>query len=187
MSARERILDAAAQIMRERGIVKATTKEIARAAGCSEALLYKNFTGKHELFEAVLRERLPRTLDGVEPGSADVVENLERATTGLIGFYREGFPIAAALFGDRDVLSSWREQTEARGGGPDAPQRGLELYLREEQNIGRVPRELDPGAIASLLTGAALHEAFQASFADREIDDAAALAKRWVAAFTLTS
>lgn len=187
MSARERILDAAAQIMRERGIVKATTKEIARAAGCSEALLYKNFSGKHELFEAVLRERLPRTLDGVEPGSGEVISNLERATSGLIAFYREGFPIAAALFGDRDMLSSWREQAEARGGGPDAPQRGLERYLREEQSLGRLPPTVDPGAIASLLTGATLHEAFLASFADREIGDADALARRWVAAFALTS
>lgn len=179
------MLDAAAQIMRERGIVKATTKEIARAAGCSEALLYKNFSGKHELFEAVLRERLPRTLDGVAPGSGEVVENLERVTSGLIGFYREGFPIAAALFGDRDVLSSWREQSAARGGGPDAPQRGLEQYLREEQTIGRLERTIDAGAVATLLTGAALHEAFQASFADREINDAETLARRWVAAFAL--
>lgn len=181
------MLDAAAQIMRERGIVKATTREIARAAGCSEALLYKNFSGKHELFEAVLRERLPRTLEGVAPGSGEVIANLERATSGLIGFYREGFPIAAALFGDRDVLSAWRDQAEARGGGPSAPQRGLELYLREEQRIGRVSPTVDPGTVAALLTGAALHEAFLASFAGREIDDAEALARRWVAAFVLTA
>lgn len=186
MSARERMLDAAAQIMRERGIVKATTKEIARAAGCSEALLYKNFSGKHELFEAVLRERLPRTLEGVEPGTGDVIANIERATSGLIGFYREGFPIAAALFGDRDVLSSWREQTEARGGGPAAPVSGLEAYLREERTLGRLPSAVDPESVASLLTGAALHEAFQASFAGREIDDADALAHRWVAALPLS-
>lgn len=186
MPARERMLDAAAQIMRERGIVKATTKEIARTAGCSEALLYKNFSGKHELFEAVLRERLPRTLEGVQPGSGEVIANVERATIGLIGFYREGFPIAAALFGDRDMLGSWRDQAEARGGGPEAPQRELEQYLREEQSLGRLPPAVDPGAIASLLTGAALHEAFLASFADREIDDADALARRWVATFALT-
>jgi len=179
------MLDAAAQIMRERGIVKATTKEIARAAGCSEALLYKNFSGKHELFEAVLRERLPRTLERVEPGTGDVVTNIEHATSGLIGFYREGFPIAAALFGDRDMLSSWRDQSAARGGGPSAPQRGLEQYLRDEQSLGRLPSRVDPEATASLLTGAALHEAFQASFEGREIDDASALAHRWVAALPL--
>ncbi|MFF7247244.1 helix-turn-helix domain-containing protein [Embleya sp. NPDC008237] len=45
--------------MRTLGLARTTTKEIARAAGCSEAALYKHFTGKEELFVAVLQERLP--------------------------------------------------------------------------------------------------------------------------------
>ena len=67
------------------------------------------------------------------------------------------------------------------------PGRELEQYLRGEQSLGRVPGTVDPDAIASLLTGAALHEAFQASFADREIHDADELARRWVAAFALSA
>lgn len=180
MAARERILDAAARIMREQGIVKATTKEIARAAGCSEGLLYKNFAGKHELFVAVLEERLPRPFAGIAPGDGDVVENLERATTGLIEFFAEGFPIAAALFGDRELLATWRTQSDARGGGPDVPQRLLIEYLRAEQADGRIRADADPEAISALLVGAALHEAFLASFAGRRIGDPTSLARRWV-------
>lgn len=180
MSARERILDAAAQLMREHGIVKATTKEIARAAGCSEGLLYKNFAGKHELFVAVLQERLPRPFAGILPGTGDVLENLERATAGLIEFFAEGFPIAAALFGDRELLMTWRAQSDARGGGPDAPQRLLTDYIRTEQADGRIRSDADPEAISALLAGAALHEAFLASFAARRIDDPTSLARRWV-------
>ncbi|MET7301536.1 helix-turn-helix domain-containing protein [Embleya sp. NPDC005575] len=56
---RQRILDAAEHLMRTLGLARTTTKEIARAAGCSEAALYKHFTGKEELFVAVLQERLP--------------------------------------------------------------------------------------------------------------------------------
>ena len=56
---RDRILDAAAHVMRTRGFARTTTKEIARAAGYSEATLYKHFQDKTDLFLAVLKERLP--------------------------------------------------------------------------------------------------------------------------------
>ncbi|MFF5422601.1 TetR/AcrR family transcriptional regulator, partial [Streptomyces misionensis] len=58
--ARVRIVDAAHQLMLTIGLARATTKEIARAAGCSEAALYKHFASKEELFVTVLKERLPR-------------------------------------------------------------------------------------------------------------------------------
>lgn len=58
--ARVRILDAAHALMLSVGLAKATTKEIAKAAGCSEAALYKYFASKEELFISVLAERLPR-------------------------------------------------------------------------------------------------------------------------------
>ena len=56
---RDRILDAAAHVMRTRGFARTTTREIARAAGYSEATLYKHFQDKTDLFLAVLKERLP--------------------------------------------------------------------------------------------------------------------------------
>jgi AcrR family transcriptional regulator len=44
--ARVRILDAAHELMLTLGLARTTTKEIARAAGCSEAALYKHFASK---------------------------------------------------------------------------------------------------------------------------------------------
>ena len=38
--------------MRGKGLVRATTKEIARAAGLSEGTLYNHFANKEELFPA---------------------------------------------------------------------------------------------------------------------------------------
>ena len=57
MSTRERILTAAAEVMRTKGLARSTTKEIARASGFSEATLYKHFANQEELFLAVLGER----------------------------------------------------------------------------------------------------------------------------------
>jgi len=51
---REAILDAAKPVFGARGYHAATTREIAAAAGVSEALLYQHFPGKRQLFEAVI-------------------------------------------------------------------------------------------------------------------------------------
>ena len=81
--ARVRILDAAHDLLLTVGLARATTKEIAKAAGCSEAALYKYFASKEELFVRVLGERLPRlapllsTLTA-EPGTGTLEENLTR-------------------------------------------------------------------------------------------------------------
>lgn len=171
--------------MRERGIVRATTKEIAREAGCSEALLYKNFADKHELFVATLTERLPRLATAGASVEDDVVEQLVTATTRMVEFYQEGFPIAASLFGDRDVLIAWRQQSAARGGGPDAPRGGLERQLQAAKERGRIGDHVDTAAVASLLTGAALHEAFLATFAGERVKDPATVARHWVNALDL--
>src|ERR1700738_3473180 len=54
---RTRILEAAEQVVRERGLARATTKEIARAASLSEAALYKHYQGKSELVLAMVTSR----------------------------------------------------------------------------------------------------------------------------------
>src|SRR5438874_13652237 len=51
---REAILVAAKPVFGARGYHEATTRDIAAAAGVSEALLYQHFPGKRQLFEAVI-------------------------------------------------------------------------------------------------------------------------------------
>ena len=56
-------MEAAERVMRERGLARSTTKEIAREAGFSEGALYKHFESKEDLFVHVLAERLPPFVD----------------------------------------------------------------------------------------------------------------------------
>src|SRR3954447_16721785 len=104
--ARVRILDAAHELMLTIGLARATTKEIAKAAGCSEAALYKHFASKEELFVAVLKERLPE-VGGVlkrlmtDPGEGErgqgeraVERNLAEIAREAALFYEQSFPIA---------------------------------------------------------------------------------------------
>ena len=95
--ARVRILDAAHELMLTIGLARATTKEIAKAAGCSEAALYKYFASKEELFVTVLKERLPRLsplLAGLtaDPGERTVEENLTEIAREAALFYAAELP-----------------------------------------------------------------------------------------------
>lgn len=172
--------------MRRDGLVHATTKEIARVAGCSEALLYKHFPDKRDIFLRVLTERAPRLALATDlPGTDTVVANLERLVKDLLEFYEQGFPIAASIFSNAELLTAHREAMTARGAGPHGPSRVLARYLDQEVLLARL-HPLDTDAVARLLTGAALHEAFLASYAGEVPGDSRELAHRLVAALTLT-
>ena len=165
MSARETILDAAAQVMREKGLARATTKEIARTAGYSEALLYKHFADKQEIYLAVLHERAGGLTDARElVGTAAVRENLVALVQRLMAFYVQSFPMSASIFSDRELLTNWRASMEAKGGGPQWPIRALQGYLEGELSRGRIRPGTDVASIAALLCGAAFQAAFLACF-----------------------
>jgi AcrR family transcriptional regulator len=169
VTARDRFLDGAAQVLRSRGLAAATTKEIASAAGLSEAMLYKVFRDKVDLFLAVLTERLPRVAV-VRDGFADQVghgaldTNLERLAAELLAFYLETFPIAASVFSDPRLLSHLRDALHDGGRGPQVNVEAVTAYLAAEQEAGRVAETAQPAAAAELLVGACLHRAFLTRF-----------------------
>ncbi|MFD2793768.1 TetR/AcrR family transcriptional regulator [Promicromonospora vindobonensis] len=182
MSTRERILDAAALVMREQGVAHATTKEIARAAGCSEALLYRHFDDKQGLFMAVLQERLPGfALPDSAVGTGTVEANLARLVAGLLDFYVDSFPISASIFSSSTLLARHREAIAAHGAGPQIPQLRVQAYLEAERGAGRVRADADLEAVSRLLVGAALHQAFLAVFWDDGSAGEPGLGRRLVA------
>jgi len=184
-STRDRILDAAATVMRRDGLVRATTKVIAREAECSEALLYKYFPDKLDIFVSVLTERSPRLDVGVDlDGTATVRENVVVLVEGLLGFYAANFPLAASIFGSPELLAAHRDAMRQRQAGPQGPSSAIAHYLEAEATRGRI-NDVDTDAIARLLTGAALHEAFLATYQGDSIADPHALAQRLVDSLTL--
>lgn len=165
--ARARLIDAAHQLMQTKGLARTTTKEIAKAAGCSEAALYKHFLSKEELFVVVLKERLPK-VDGIlrklitEPGAGErsVEQNLTEIARQAALFYEQSFPIAASLYAEPRLKERHDAAMRELGTGPHLPIRGVDTYLRAEQTAGRVPADADTYAAASLLMGACAQRAF---------------------------
>ncbi|WP_328873236.1 TetR/AcrR family transcriptional regulator [Streptomyces sp. NBC_00287] len=163
--ARVRILDAAHELMLTVGLARATTKEIAKAAGCSEAALYKYFDSKEELFVRVLTERLPRLTPllsslTAEPGAGTLQDNLTRIAREAALFYEQSFPIAASLHAEAQLKRRHDDALRKIGAGPHLPIEALDAYLRAEQTTGRVRAGADTFAAASLLLGACAHRAF---------------------------
>src|SRR6266700_1774883 len=138
-SMRERIVAAAIQVIRERGVTHATTREIARAA---------------------MRE----AADSV--GSGTVEGNLERLAATAIRFYGELLPMTGSALADHDVSAWLRRRMPERDGGPIQGHAALIAYLEAEREAGRLGRDADPPFIAAALLGACLQYAFLSLLAE---------------------
>ncbi|HLS79357.1 MAG TPA: TetR/AcrR family transcriptional regulator [Nocardia sp.] len=168
---RDRILDAAESVLRTAGVAHATTKEIARAAGFSEATLYKHFPDKTAIFVAVLKERLPPVLDISPDGTAatdgGVEENLTRLARSALDFYLHSFPISVSVFSSRAFLAEHAAALRALDSGPHRPLAGVAAYLARERDEGRLRPDADVDAAAALLLGACFQRVFLLQFDER--------------------
>jgi len=182
VSTRDRMVDAAAEVMRARGLAHATTKEIARAAGFSEAALYKHFRDKTELFLAVLAERTPGALTkllaglGERAGTDTVLRHLTDIARAAIEFYGHSFPMAASLFAEPVLFAAHRAALRERNAGPQHVNDAVADYLAAEQLLGRVRPDADVRAATALLIGACFQRAFLDHFTEPPADPVAVAA-----------
>jgi AcrR family transcriptional regulator len=155
---RRRIVEAADQVIRDKGLAGATTREIARAAGCAEGSIYVHFADKTDLVIAVITEREPHFATMLElpgkAGEASVEDNLAAWLEELVELFRDNLPIFLAVLGDRAVLARFTERLQERGTGPFAVAGAAAAYLTAEQELGRVRTSAEPGIVAALLVAA---------------------------------
>jgi AcrR family transcriptional regulator len=52
---KQRLLDAAERVIRTKGLAAASTREIAREAGCADGTLYNHFSDRADLFAIINR------------------------------------------------------------------------------------------------------------------------------------
>lgn len=112
--AADRILDAAEKLFTERDAAGVGMNDVAKAAGCSRATLYRYFDSRDALFAAYVKreaERLYRQLTERIGGLADPEERLIEGTVTALRSVREN-----------PALSSWFAAT-ARPIGGDVAQR----------------------------------------------------------------
>ncbi len=171
MSLREQIVSAAEQVIRELGLARCTTKEIAETAKCSEGTIYRHFRSKEDLFLVVLAERLPgllpvlRALPESAGSEAEVRGILQQVAEEALAFYRESMPMLLSVFAEPKLLERHRLWMQSNNAGPHRAAELLADYLRTAQRAGYVSRDADPVAAAQLLLGACYLAAYSGIFA----------------------
>ena len=140
---REAILDAALQLLRERGIARVTSREVAALAGVSEASVFYHYKDRVGLLQAVFEEGLQPlqalSSEGGLPG-IDLHDALIRFASTLDAFLEQALPVMAAAQSDtvlRDAMAAYMTEQDL---GPHRGVAALGDYLAAEQAAGRVRR-----------------------------------------------
>lgn len=173
MDLKNKIADAAEQVLLRNGLAKTTTKEIARAAGCSEGSLYNHFSSKEDLFVHVIRGQLKHlmsTLSSLQTmaGKETVRGNLEQVALAALEDFHSSMSLIGSIFSEPGLLLRQREGFQLRNEGPHRANEAVEAYLNQEKQLGRIGGGTDSRAIADLLLGSCFQHAFQINFLGKE-------------------
>ena len=154
---REKILLAAAELLKQKGVTGLTTRGIAQKAGVTEASVFNNFRDKAGLLQALLKEQIPEfTLFSealAEPAEPDLAAWLGRVFVAAHNYFRIVLPLAGPQ------LSSGRPARAAQSRESYMGHSALKIRLLELQELGLIECAVDASAIALLLMGAAMHSA----------------------------
>ena len=154
---REAILAAALRVIRERGIARLTSREVASLAGVSEASVFYHYKDRFGLLQAVFEEGLRPLRElaegGISPGD-DPREVLTLYGHTLETFLDQALPVIAAAQSDTELRDSMTAYMGAHSLGPHRGVSAIGDYFAGEQAAGRVRAGVDPNAVAMMFIGA---------------------------------
>lgn len=152
---RQQLIDAALRQFAEKGYDGASIRDIARAAGVTEALVYHYFRNKEHLFEEVIKARsfapiLRRVLD--EAGDAHPAEVLHKVLQEFLDMMRHNASMARMF-----IIEFMRNPVCARyfRAMVEDNTANLTRYIQEQQHRGVFRADADAEAVAGMLLGMA--------------------------------
>ena len=164
---RTQILMGAAQVFAEKGYHKATTKQIAKAAGVSEGTIYNYFGNKRELLLAMVEVLAAQSLKDVM-----LDHQLDNPREFLLAIMRDRYALAtlrghiiAPLFAEIFTDAELRDEVYSRIARPIAVY--VERYLQSHIDAGRM-RPIDPAVATRAFLGAMV---FNSAMKLANIDD----------------
>ncbi len=157
LRARQAVLDAAAQLLDQRGFSGFTVDEVARRSGVSKATIYKHWTGGYHLAVEAYGDTVTDAVPVISTG--DAVADLASQIIRLAGFYasRRGQVIAELLAAGTahpagaDLL---REQFFARRRADTV------TLIKRGQADGQLRADIDPELAIDLLFGSVVFRLF---------------------------
>ncbi|HEX4897068.1 MAG TPA: TetR/AcrR family transcriptional regulator [Candidatus Limnocylindrales bacterium] len=144
---RARIVAAALEIYRERGLAGASNLAIARAADVAPATVRNHFAGPDALaravFEALLAE-LQVPTHAIFDGLGSLRDRVERLARELAAFYERSEPWWRAYEREPDLISAW-------SGGVDRYYADIEALMRAA--LGELARDEEAVAVVASIIG----------------------------------
>ena len=151
------ILTAAEQIAVEHGVAAVTTKEVARVADCSQGSIYNHFRDRSDLLAQVVANRMlsiARDIEGDPLDAARREDRIRQMVRTVAGAYEQLIALSTSLVADAEVRLRFTSVLEERGASPECIGDAVTALLVSAQHDGLIRRDVDAGAVASLLTGA---------------------------------
>jgi AcrR family transcriptional regulator len=161
---RTKILDAASRLLREKGISGMSTREIARAAGLSDAAIYSHFKSRDELLSALVPVSLGDYKGNAEAflkrvGQGTVKGNLKFAMKLACDYFRDVSPKIALVLAEPELFNEPGGRQIPKGHKAET---FMADYIRAEQRMGRINEDVDAATIAAIVVATAFYEGFTA-------------------------
>ncbi|MEV6660547.1 TetR/AcrR family transcriptional regulator [Nocardia fluminea] len=108
--AAERIIDAAAELFAQHGVAAVGMADIAKAAGCSRATLYRYFDNRHTVRLAFVHRETRRIVAELDERFRDIADPGERIVAAMLGAVEEvrANPLLIAWFRPADSGTAGR-------------------------------------------------------------------------------
>ncbi|MEU7815398.1 TetR/AcrR family transcriptional regulator [Pseudonocardia sp. NPDC049154] len=115
MDRERRILEAAAELFRERGFHGAGMDELGIRAGLSGPALYRHFAGKNEILAALFNEAMDELVGATVPLLPDPAADLRRLVHHHVRFTIEHRALVSVYQReDRSLVDPWRKEFDRR-------------------------------------------------------------------------
>jgi AcrR family transcriptional regulator len=156
---REAIMKATLELLREHGLARLSTPEIAKRARVAEGSIYYHFGDKVGLLEAVLVAALEPVFEfdtdavaaSPERTLADGLLGLGRALEAFLG---QALPVLETIQSDPKLRAAFSRRLAAEDRGPHRGTQQIERYLEAARAARLVDPEADLTVAATLLHGA---------------------------------
>ncbi len=152
---RNRILEAARDLLETEGLTGLTTRAVAMHAGVTEASLFNNFGDKTGLLQALINEALPEQTTLITHITEDIEPIdlwLHNVFEAAIAYFERVLPIAAS-----SLTTGQASIPKGRVKGFYTPRQMLSDRLRELKESNRIKRDITPELTAVMLMGTAMH------------------------------
>ncbi|MCA1555282.1 MAG: TetR/AcrR family transcriptional regulator, partial [Acidobacteria bacterium] len=156
---RRQILEVAMTLFSQRGFRGTTTKEIAQAASVSEAMVFRHFANKGELYAAILDQKACHTsmMEGICAGLTDVMQRGDDAEVfagiglGILQHHEEDLDfirllLYSALEGHEFFQMFWERNVCQMADF-------MRGYIHQRQQDGAFRQQIDPLIVARMFTG----------------------------------